>query len=66
MLHDPNSEMIVRGVLFDLYGTLLDIVVDENDSALWDNLALYHKQRGSAIKGQDLFARFQNLANSSR
>jgi len=43
-----------RAVLFDLYGTLIDIRTDEHDPAVWGTLAQYLGYLGVAIAAEEL------------
>ena len=46
-----------RDLVFDLYGTLVDIHTDEND-AVWEKTALYFGYYGAAYTGEALHAAF--------
>ena len=37
--------------IFDLYGTLLDIWIDEESPVLWERTALWYREQGTARKG---------------
>ena len=47
-----------RAVLFDLYGTLIDVRTDENDPAVWGALAQYLGYLGVAIAPEDLRSQY--------
>jgi putative hydrolase of the HAD superfamily len=46
-------------VLFDLYGTLIDIRTDENDPAVWGTLAQYLGYLGVVIAPEQLRSQYQ-------
>jgi putative hydrolase of the HAD superfamily len=48
-----------RAVLFDLYGTLIDIRTDENDPAVWGALAQYLGYLGVVIAAEELRSQYQ-------
>jgi putative hydrolase of the HAD superfamily len=57
------SSRIISTVLFDLYGTLVDIEIDEQDPRVWEALAaLFHRWGRSASPG-DLKSRFRDLCS---
>jgi putative hydrolase of the HAD superfamily len=47
-----------QAVLFDLYGTLIDIRTDEQDPAVWAALGQYLGYLGVAIAGEELRAQY--------
>ncbi len=48
-----------RAVLFDLYGTLIDIRTDEGDPAVWGTLAPYLGYLGVVIAPEELRSQYQ-------
>lgn len=46
--------MTYDAVFFDLYGTLVDILTDESDPALWQKTAAYFSARGAAWEPSEL------------
>lgn len=46
--------MAYDAFFFDLYGTLVDILTDESDPALWQKTAAYFSARGAAWEPQEL------------
>ncbi|MBI3048081.1 MAG: HAD family hydrolase [Acidobacteria bacterium] len=55
-IHAPGYER--RAVVFDLYGTLLDIRVNETSRSLWDALARHFRARGHDVVGPALRRRY--------
>ena len=47
--------------IFDLYGTLLDIETDEQQSSLWEYMAQIYNCYGCEWKGSDLKAAYQKM-----
>jgi putative hydrolase of the HAD superfamily len=43
-----------KAVIFDLYGTLLDIHTDETQPILWEKLAYYYSLKGAFYNAQEL------------
>src|SRR5690554_5765041 len=43
-----------KAIIFDLYGTLLDIHTDESQEFLWKKMALYYKMRGADFSADEL------------
>ena len=43
-----------KNYIFDFYGTLVDILTDEKDPALWDKLAQLYQAYGADYKGESL------------
>lgn len=41
---------VYKNYIFDFYGTLVDILTDEKDPALWDKLAQLTKLMGRIIR----------------
>ena len=50
-----------RDCIFDLYGTLADILTDERDPALWRASALFYSEHGAAYTGEELHRRYLAL-----
>lgn len=48
-----------KAVLFDLYGTIIDIRTDEGDPGIWSALAQYLGYLGVAIAGEELKRQYQ-------
>ena len=44
----------VRNYIFDLYGTLVDILTDEKDPALWEKTARWYAEHGAAYEAPEL------------
>ncbi|MEY2422821.1 MAG: putative hydrolase of the superfamily [Acidimicrobiaceae bacterium] len=56
--------MTTSGLLFDLYGTLLDIDVNEQDDATWAAVADFLHRNGAAhVEPQALHRRFREIAS---
>jgi putative hydrolase of the HAD superfamily len=53
--------MSLNAVLFDLYGTILDIEVDEDSPRLWHGLAASIGKPGATVEPSDVRQRFQAL-----
>jgi hypothetical protein len=55
--------MPVIGVVFDLYGTLADVIIDEASSVRWRSLALELRRSGAAVDetGVELRKQFEEL-----
>jgi putative hydrolase of the HAD superfamily len=49
----------LEAVLFDLYGTMVDIQVDEDSPRLWNGLAAAFHERDIAVEPSELRRRFQ-------
>lgn len=45
---------VYKNYIFDFYGTLVDILTDEKDPALWDKLAQLYQAYGTDYKGEGL------------
>lgn len=41
---------VYKNYIFDFYGTLVDILTDEKDPALWDKLAQLYQAYGAVIR----------------
>jgi putative hydrolase of the HAD superfamily len=54
-----NAQVLLQGVLFDLYGTLVDIRVDEDSSRLWRGLASALSTTSGRIEPSEVRRRFQ-------
>ncbi len=50
-----------RNILFDLYGTLIDLKTDEERPAFWHTLALFFGYNGAAYTGENLKTRYRAL-----
>lgn len=55
--------MTYTDLIFDLYGTLVDIHTEEND-LVWEKTALYFGFYGAAYSGPELKAAFQNAMHN--
>jgi putative hydrolase of the HAD superfamily len=53
----------VSAVLFDLYGTLVDIEVDEQDPRVWEALAALFRRWGHSSHPDDLKSQFRDLCS---
>ena len=54
--------MAIEAVIFDLYGTLIDIWTDENDLSVYYALCKFLRYYGVSFKPEDLAARYQESA----
>ena len=52
-----------KNYIFDLYGTLIDINTDENNSLLWDKLSLFFSFKGANYSSDELRNSYNNLVN---
>ena len=43
-----------RNYIFDLYGTLVDIGVDESDRRLWEHMSLFYGYYGAQYEPEEL------------
>lgn len=50
-----------RNILFDLYGTLIDIHTDETEERFWNTLALFFSYNGARYTAQSLRRRYGEL-----
>ena len=50
-----------KNIVFDLYGTLVDIHTDESKPEFWQKVAEYYGQRGAAYEPQELSRRYGEL-----
>ena len=50
-----------KNVVFDLYGTLVDIHTDEYKPEFWEKVASYYGDRGAVYKSQELSMRYGEL-----
>lgn len=50
-----------RNIVFDLYGTLVDIHTDEYKTEFWEKVASYYEDRGAVYKPQELSVRYGEL-----
>lgn len=48
-----------KNIIFDLYGTLIDIRTDEEDTQLWKNLALLYGYKGAVYTPKEIKASYQ-------
>ena len=51
--------------IFDLYGTLVDIHTDENQTALWEKLAMFYGYYGAAYTPSELKAAYEALTRAA-
>lgn len=51
--------------IFDLYGTLIEIETDEEDSLLWEKVSMYFGYYGANYEPEDFKKRFYKLINKS-
>ncbi len=51
--------------IFDLYGTLVDILADESDTAIWEKLAMFYGYYGALYEAGELKERYETLVKSS-
>ncbi len=47
-----------KNYIFDLYGTLVDIEVDENKDELWEKMALFYSFYGAKYDPEDLKSKY--------
>lgn len=52
-----------RNILFDLYGTLIDIHTDETEARFWNTLALFFSYNGANYTAESLRLRYQALVD---
>lgn len=45
---------MIENVIFDLYGTLIDLHTDENNALFWDQFALYVSYAGQRVDGKTI------------
>jgi putative hydrolase of the HAD superfamily len=57
------SSGAISAVLFDLYGTLVDIEVDEQDPRVWEAVAALFHRWGRPASPDDLKSRFRDLCS---
>jgi putative hydrolase of the HAD superfamily len=57
------SSGVISAVLFDLYGTLVDLEVDEQDPRVWEALAALFHRWGRSASPDDLKWRFRDLCS---
>lgn len=57
--------MKYKHLIFDLYGTLVDIHTDEEQEELWEKLALFYGYYGAAYTGQELKRSYLALTRQS-
>ena len=55
-----------RNYIFDLYGTLADILTDESSPRLWRLAAMYYGEHGAAYSGPELRAAYLRLCGSEQ
>ncbi len=60
-----SAVLEVEAVLFDLYGTLIDIWTEENDPEVWMRLAGFLRYRGVLTDAEALYAAFQAAVRTS-
>lgn len=56
---------MIEAVLFDLYGTLINIETDESDPSLYETLSLYARYRGIAIDAPDLQREYRSRVDAA-
>ena len=54
---------VYKNYIFDFYGTLVDILTDEKDPALWDKLAQLYQAYGADYKGEGLRKSYAHIFN---
>jgi putative hydrolase of the HAD superfamily len=59
--HGDNAQVQLQGVLFDLYGTLVDIRVDEDSPRLWHGLASALSTTSARVEPAEVRRRFQTV-----
>ena len=57
----PEPRIDAKDVVFDLYGTLVDIHTDEERESLWQAMARYYGERGAVYTPKALRARYAAL-----
>ena len=55
--------MKYKNYVFDLYGTLVDIRTDEENSAVWDRLAYFYNYYGADYTGEELRRAYDKIIN---
>ena len=58
--------MSVKAVIFDLYGTLVDISTDEEQEELWRKLALFYGYSGAVYEPRELKGAYFSLVKRQR
>jgi putative hydrolase of the HAD superfamily len=56
---------MIKNVIFDLYGTLVDIHTDEEDTKFWEKYALYFSYFLGEIEAVDLKANYHKYVNEA-
>lgn len=54
-----SVDLKYQNYIFDLYGTLIDIHTDEEESALWEALAKYYTEQGAAYNADEIQCGYQ-------
>ena len=54
--------MVINGVIFDLYGTLVDIETDESDPHVYEVLSQFLTYYEISLKPQELAARYREIS----
>ena len=57
---------VYKNYIFDFYGTLVDILTDEKDPALWDKLAQLYQAYGADYKGEGLRKSYAKRVDQAR
>ena len=50
-----------ENILFDLYGTLIDIRTDEEMPELWEKMAVYYSERGAEYTADEIQKEYVRL-----
>jgi putative hydrolase of the HAD superfamily len=58
--------MKYRNIVFDLYGTLIDIRTDEEDPAFWDKTAAFYTSKGALYNGRELRETYLSLVRKEK
>jgi putative hydrolase of the HAD superfamily len=60
------NHLNLKVVLFDLYGTLVDVRTDEHRPELWDMLARYLRYQGLSVEAKGLYSSFTDMADQAQ
>ena len=58
--------MKYRNIIFDLYGTLIDIRTDEEDPLFWEKIAEYYKKEGAVYTAKELHRSYLSLVKKEK
>ncbi len=58
--------MKYRNIVFDLYGTLIDIRTDEKDPAFWEKVAQYYRKEGAVYTAKEIQKSYLSLVEKEK